>query len=178
MSLRITAVQSKEEDMQPRVLLIMLVIAGLILAESADAHLTSLEDPDDTAATLDIRTASIGGEMPGDVELLRVTVRTYERFGRNDLSSGGFYVDFDSRAGEDADFTLNMGLWKDSSLHCFLSDRRGFSRAGGEAELGRRSYSCTFDRSVLNATRHLRWKVRSGSQGMTDSAPNRGWHRH
>ncbi|MDQ3987322.1 MAG: hypothetical protein M3280_12600 [Actinomycetota bacterium] len=164
--------------MSLRTQMCMVAVTVIALGHPANAHFVKHRDPDDIEGKLDIRRSLIEPRLVGDVRTLDVTVRTHDRFHRGDLVTGGFYVDFDSRGDGARDFTLQLGLWKDGSLYCSLADRRGFSRAGGDEEKGPRSYSCSFDRSELNATRSIRWRVRSGNGGTEDSAPQQGWYAH
>lgn len=151
------------------------VAASLLLTLPAGAHFLRHNDPDDVAGKLDIRTSSI----TRDRGLLTVKVTTYERFTDTDLRSGGFFVYFDSRGGPGYDFALRMDLYDGVQPHCTLYDRDGFSRQEGDANRQRRSFTCVINRAELEATRHIRWRVRSdGGYGQDRAPAARGWYRH
>lgn len=106
-----------------------------------------------------------------------MTVRTHERFRDRDLLEGGFFIHFDSRGASGVDFSLRMDL-NEGRPWCTLYDREGFSRYETKGTRGRRSFSCVFARGELHPTRHIHWRVRTGSNETKDLAPDRGWFRH
>ena len=157
-----------------------LVSAALaLIAQPAAAHLTDHRDPDDYAGKLDIKLTSIDVIERRGKTLLKVTVRTFERFRKRDLYNSGFLVNLDSRGDNRRDFTMRMDLYENHYPYCTLYDRDGFSRASGVVDRDARSFSCTVQRSFLRPNDHIRWQARSFSYSTVgDLAPQKGWYRH
>ena len=151
------------------------LMLGLLMAPgSSSAHLLAHNDPDDVRGPMDLRRASL---ERADRQLV-ATVRTFERFTKEDMLGNAFFFDFDTRGDNRRDFSLRMDYYEGGSPYCTLYDREGFSRFGTYGEKGRRSFACTFSRSELEATRHIRWRSRSEGSFGVYRAPNRGWYRH
>lgn len=160
--------------MRHRMIVLCLVAAIGVTGTAAQAHLLDHSDPDDTNGRLDVRRAAV---VRSDDEL-EVKVRTYEKIRDRDLLDGGFLVQFDSRGGRRVDFSLRMDLYEGGRPWCTLSDSDGFSRYETEAVRTRRSFSCTFARSELEPTKHMRWRARTGRGAAREQAPDAGWYRH
>ncbi|MDP9067931.1 MAG: hypothetical protein M3N53_06260 [Actinomycetota bacterium] len=159
-----------------RVRTLLLATAAIVLSQvGASAHLGGHSDPDDVGGKLDMRRV----EISPSGRHLTVTVRTHDRFHRDDLEAQeqGFHVRLDSRRDRRWDFTLLMNT-EHTVPECTLYARDGFTRYGNRGTKRPRSMSCSFPRADLNQTRHLRWKVRSYDFPNEDFAPNRGWYRH
>lgn len=84
----------------------------------------------------------------------------------------------DSRGDDRYDFLVTMDLYEDSYPYCNVYDRDGYSRGGGEAEKTPRGMTCPLSATPFDATKQIRWRIVSYSQGETDRAPNGGWFRH
>lgn len=147
----------------------------LALAGTGYAHLRSHSDPDDTGAPLDIRTASLDRS---DGQLV-AKITTHDRLRARHFQGGeAFLIKLDTRGGPRSDFTLRLDYYEGAYPYCALYDRDGFSRAGGTAQKGRRSFTCTLPFSALDTARHIRWRVVATAGANPDMAPNRGWYEH
>lgn len=157
-----------------RVRTLLVATAAIVLSQvGASAHLGGHSDPDDVDGKLDMRRV----ELARSGRQLTVTVRTHDRFRREDLYEQGFFFLLDSRRDKRWDFTLRINDHH-GFPRCTLYGRDGYERYGNDAIKGPRSLSCSFPRADLNQTRHLRWRVRSYDWPNTDLAPNKGWYRH
>lgn len=157
-----------------RMLVLCIVTALAAVGTAAQAHLLEHSDPDDTKGRLDLRRAAVAR----DGDEIDVKVRTYEKIRDRDLLDGGFLVQFDSRGGRRADFSLRMDLYEGGRPWCTLYDRDGFSRYETEATRTRRSFACTFPKAELEASKHVRWRARTGEGAAREQAPDKGWYRH
>ena len=151
------------------------IAAVIAVPSNAYAHLLTHADPDDVSGRFDLRKVSLERE---EAELT-ATVRTFERLrDRHFLAGNAFFVKFDSRGSKRVDFTLRMDYYEGATPHCTLYDRNGFSRYETDGVKGRRSFSCSFPKAELNASRHIRWRVLAVYGGEKDRAPDRGWYAH
>lgn len=157
-----------------RTIVLCCVAAMAAMGTAAQAHLLEHSDPNDTSGRLDVRRSAV----VRDGDELSAKVRTFERIRDRDLLNGGFLVQFDSRGGRRADFSLRMDLYEGGRPWCTLFDRDGFSRYETEATRTRRSFTCTFPRAELEPSKHVRWRVRTGQGAGREQAPDKGWYRH
>ena len=157
------------------VVAVLALIAVTALTGRAAAHLLAHADPDDTTAPFDIASA----RLERDGANLVATVRTYEVMRDRHFQTGdAILAEFDSRGDGRGDFTLRLEYYEGAYPYCSLYDAQGFSVAGGTATKGRRSMTCQFQRSDLDITRHIRWRVSTSTYGDPDRAPDRGWYGH
>ena len=160
-------------------LLVATVIALVLSPQPASGHYLWHEDGDDTEGSLDLQGVRLLRRNEPNRGILRA--RTYENI------DYGFAVQMeltiDSREGRRADRSVFLSFDGGSSGGiCSVSNVKS-GKGLGDCTFGlsRRLWRITFPWKLLDATKHIRWKVTSHSlsvDGPYDYAPDAGWFAH
>lgn len=153
-------------------------VTGLLFAGIALADTTEVEDANDTASPLDIRSVT-AGHADGR---LTYTIETYERFTRRHFEHkiGAFRIWFHTRSDRRPDYELYaITSENDGRIYANLGRaRRGASPTRVRATRpSSRSIRFTFSRRLIGSPSSYRWQAESENRRRRDPAPS-GLVRH